>query len=206
MGPQGPQGEPGTGGGGTVLSGVVGVTQIYATVGNSQQTAPGNATANTNMQYPVPATYVTAFPFVPGSNVTVSHIAIDVGTPAAGSNVHVGLYASAPGSNLPGALIQTLTSFNTAGAGVMENAITPVALTAGTTYWIAVGATGGQPTIRGFLDIQGFMNHFENHGATSVSRLLTRMASAVSGGFPASWIHADYESTLVPLIWIKRGA
>lgn len=78
-------------------------------------------------------------PFIPAQTISINELALEVTTLAAGSSMHVGIYADADNKPDGGALlIGTVAALSGAATGVVAQAVTTTELAAGTRYWLAV--------------------------------------------------------------------
>lgn len=122
----------------------------------------GNGTANDYN----PDGQAEAFQFTAATTGTVRHLWLKVNTGFTSPTLKLGLYTNTARNNHAGTL---LTSGSvTPVAGWVDVPVSPVAVTAGTKYWIAVLGVGG--VIR-FRDGTGFGGHVEGSQQTNLTAL-----------------------------------
>lgn len=85
--------------------------------------------------------------FTAPNGVSIDRIGVEVTTGVASTTIRLGIYASTAGG-LPGSLVTDYGTIDSSGTGAKEITISPAATLAAGTYWLAIVAQGGTPTVR----------------------------------------------------------
>lgn len=140
----------------------------------------------TRSDYAVNANQLYTIPFVAGATDTFTKIGIRVKTGAGSTACEIGWYTNTNGR--PGAIIADLGNVATTASGYQELTGLSIPVTAGNTYWLAVGCNGS-PTLRG-TDTQNQISEWfigtddADYGAVQISGSWTYSAGALPGTFP----------------------
>lgn len=143
-------------------------------------------------------------PFVCPINMSIDQLGLAVTTLAAGTTFKLGLYR-ADADGLPSTRLEASGDLSSAAVATLTYTLpAPRTLTAGTTYWLALHASGG-PTFRGIV-LGALMEIFGGDAAGSPSNTLLRQSSvAYASGLPnpATASPTDAISSIAPCITMR---
>jgi hypothetical protein len=138
-------------------------------------------------------------PFIPARDVTVDRLDIEVSTLIAASQARLAIYADNAG--IPGAILRDGAAvLDCATTGLKSAAITALAMTAGTTYWLAILSSATQ-TYRG-VAVGGLMPMLVN-ATLNTTYVHKRQTQTFASGMPATASGLSDISGTVPLIKMR---
>jgi len=138
-------------------------------------------------------------PFIPARDITVDRLDIEVTTLIAASQARLAIYADNAG--IPGAILRDGASvLDCATTGLKSATITALAMTAGTTYWLAILSSSTQ-TYRG-IAVGGLMPMLVN-ATLNTTYVHKRQTQTFASGMPATASGLSDISGTVPLIKMR---
>jgi len=144
----------------------------------------GGINRNTQV-FALTAGAIAYVPFFVSEGCVVDRMAFEVTTADAGGLLHLGIFSSAA-DGTPGNILMETGPISTAATGVKDTALTaPLTLTGKTTYWAAMGVSGGTPSVRMLSQSSGqpmITNLGSNSAANATSNAL-RDAHMAGVGF-----------------------
>ena len=141
------------------------------------------------------------YPFIPARDISIDELALDVSTGVASSLARAGIYSDNNGQ--PSALLRGTADLNCATTGAKAEAVSALALTKGTTYWLAVLASSTQ-TLRG-IPVSALLPLGLN--ASGGTYLTTRRATATyASGLPGTAPATTLNNAIAPLVRMRVPA
>jgi hypothetical protein len=138
-------------------------------------------------------------PFIPARDITVDRMDVEVSTLIAASQARVAIYADNAG--VPGAILRDGAAvLDCATTGLKSATITALAMTAGTTYWLAILSSSTQ-TYRG-IAVGGLMPMLVN-ATLNTTYVHKRQTQTFASGMPATASGLSDISGTVPLIKLR---
>jgi hypothetical protein len=140
-------------------------------------------------------------PYVPAYDMTIDQVGISVSTLLAGANAKVVIFAS-DSNGRPTTLLRETANLSAAAAATVFASITPLAMTAGTKYWLGIRASGTF-TLR-TLAVAAIPSLSYTGVANPVAQ--TALIRTETFANPASdWVYASsqHSNALVPLILMR---
>ncbi len=193
-GPQGPQGVPGTPGAG---GGKLGFGLLRPAAGMFVGSSFGASLATLAGA----ANRTLIAPWVPAHDITIDMLGLSVSTLLAASLAKVVIYAS-DADGRPAAVLRETIDIDCATTGTKFQPITPLALTAGTTYWIGARTSSTQ-TIRAGVAASNPPLAMTN-AATPLAQM-TLLLTETYANAAAPWVFssAQLSTALAPFILMR---
>lgn len=217
-GPTGPAGSPGADG----APGAAGATGATGPAGPTGPTGPAGTASRSGYSQLVPAAGLfipnaadasalgtqvqvanrtVIAPFVPAYDMTIDQLGVSISTLLGSNNAKVVIYAS-DANGRPSTVLRETANIDTTTAGTKLSAITPLALTAGTKYWIGVRASGTF-TLR-TLSVAALKPITVTNAATPVLNP-TMILTETFANAAATWVYAStqHSNALMPLVLMR---
>ena len=138
-------------------------------------------------------------PFIPAQDVTVDRLDVEVSTLIASAQARLAIYADNAGA--PGALLRDGASvLDCSTNGLKSSLITALAMTAGTTYWLAILSNSTQ-TYRGIA--VGALMPMAVTATLNATYVHKRQTQTFASGMPANASGLTDVSGTVPLIKLR---
>ena len=140
-------------------------------------------------------------PFVPAYGMTIDQVAISVSTLLAGANAKVVIFA-ADSNGRPTTILRETTDISAGANTTLGAAITPLAMTAGATYWIGV-RTSGTFTLR-TLAVGALPALDYTTGTTPGARqVLIRTQTYATAANDWTYSTGQHSNALMPLVLMR---